>query len=343
MGSEQNPVTSDPPIEDRRSTSQIESNIRRTRDRLDETIDRLTDRLSPRSLINDFLMWFESQGAQQASNQSGILLKRGYGSVTQLIKENPVPTLLVGAGITWMIVQPEKNMRSDSRTDKVYGEDDLSHSTKTGDPELVSSEQGDFGSAVKEKAAETKKALSGAKEAIGEKLSNVAGGIETTAASAGTTISEGVSRGRMAGSKASQQVQKGYVYAGDRFKEAVEEYPLGVALGFLGLGILTGLLLPRTRQEDELMGEKSDQLIERAKEAGKETMEKAKTAAQRVTASTIDESKRQAKEAAKDQISEIGDRIGAIANRGKEEAARAAEEEGLKPGLIPGSSKKAGE
>ena len=46
---------------------------------------------------------------------------------------------------------------------------------------------------------------------------------------------------------------------------------------------------------------------------------------------------------AKDHISDIADRIGAIANKGKEEAVRAAEEEGLKPGVIPGPSNKAGE
>ena len=343
MGSEQNPMTSDQPMEDGRSTSQIESDIRRTRDQLDETIDRLTDRLSPRSLINDFLMWFESSGAQQAGGESGVWLKRGYRSVTQLIKENPVPTLFIGAGITWMIVQPEKNLSSDSRTDRVYSEDDLSHSTGTGDPGPISFEQGDLGSAMKEKAAQTKEAFSSAKEAVADKVSNIGSRLETTAASAGSAIGEGVSRSRRAGSKASQQFQKGYVYAGDRFKEAVEEYPLGLAFGFLGLGILTGLLLPRTRQEDKLMGEKSDQLLERAKEAGKETMEKAKTVAQRVADTSIQESKRQAKEAAKDQVSDIADRIGAIANKGKEEAVRAAEEEGLKPGVIPGPSNKAGE
>jgi F0F1-type ATP synthase membrane subunit b/b' len=119
---------------------------------------------------------------------------------------------------------------------------------------------------------------------------------------------------------------------------------LAVALGFLGLAVLTGLLLPRTRQEDKLMGETSDELIEQAKEAGKETLEKTKTVAQRVAASTIEEAKRQGitPETARDKVSEIADKVGAVATQVKEQAARAAEEEGLKPGAVAESSKQRG-
>ena len=119
---------------------------------------------------------------------------------------------------------------------------------------------------------------------------------------------------------------------------------MAVALGFLGLAVLTGLLLPRTRQEDKLMGETSDELIEQAKEPGKATLEKTKTVAQRVAASTIEEAKRQGitPETARDKVSEIADKVGAVATQAKEEAARAAEEEGLKPGPATELSKQRG-
>ena len=42
----------------------------------------------------------------------------------------------------------------------------------------------------------------------------------------------------------------------------MEEYPLAVGIGFAALGALIGVLLPRTRREDELLGEQSDQLVE---------------------------------------------------------------------------------
>jgi hypothetical protein len=198
---------------------------------------------------------------------------------------------------------------------------------------------------MKEKAGEAKEALSGAKEAVAEKVSSIGSGVQATVSSAGSAIGEGVRRGRLAGSDATQQFQEGYAFAGDRFQEAVEEYPLAIALGFLGVGVLTGLLLPRTRQEDKLIGEKSDELIERAKVAGKEALEKTKNVAERVAASTVEEAKRQGitPEAAGDKVSEIADRVSAVAAQAKEEAARAAEEEGLKPGVATKSSKQPGE
>jgi hypothetical protein len=108
----------------------------------------------------------------------------------------------------------------------------------------------------------------------------------------------------------------------------VEDYPFAAAVGFLGAGVLTGLLLPGTRQEDKSIGEKSDQLIEQIKETGKEALENAKTVAQRITQTTIDEAERQGftSEAAGAKISEIAGKIDAIATEAKQEAVRAAED-----------------
>lgn len=346
MGTEPNSLTSVPPEEDKRSSSEIESDIRRTRDRLDDTLERLNERLNPRSLINDVLSWFESQDAHRTGNESSVWLRRGYRKVVRQIKEKPIPALLIGAGITWMIMHPESDDSSDFDTDNAYRGDDLETGPfRRGEAEPSSSEKKGMGSVMKEKAGQAKKALSGAQEAVAEKVSEVKSGVQATATSAGSEISKGVRRNRLVRRDATQRFQDGYAFAGDRFQEAVEEYPLGVALGFLGLGVLTGLLLPRTRQEDKLMGETSDELMEQAKEAGKETLEKTKNVAQRVAASTIEEAKRQGitPETAGHKVSEIADKFSKVATQAKEEAARAGEEEGLKQGSVAESSKQRGE
>jgi hypothetical protein len=97
MGSEQDSLATSLPPEDTRSSSDIKSDIRRTRSRLDDTLENLNERLSPRSLINDVLSWFESQGSQQTNTGS---LKRGYQNVIRRVKEQTMPALLIGAGIT---------------------------------------------------------------------------------------------------------------------------------------------------------------------------------------------------------------------------------------------------
>jgi hypothetical protein len=71
----------------------------------------------------------------------------------------------------------------------------------------------------------------------------------------------------------------------------MEEYPLAVGFGFAALEALIGVLLPRTRREDELLGEHSDQLVKAKKEKGEELIERGKVVAQRVSESAVEEAR----------------------------------------------------
>jgi ElaB/YqjD/DUF883 family membrane-anchored ribosome-binding protein len=338
MGAEQDPVVSNPLKEDTRSSGEIKSDIRRTRGRLDDTLETLNERLSPRSLINDVLSWFEGRGADQTGVKSGDSLKRGYRSVIRQIKDNPMPALLIGAGISWMILGAENDESSHLENQASYGGGDPYGPQSSGAGERKhfpheQSDERDIASSVKEKTGQAEEAFSGATEAVTEKMSDIGSGIQARARSAASAISEVTRRGRHAGREGTQHLQQGYAYAGDRFQEAVEEYPFAVAVGFLGVGLLTGLLLPRTPQEDKLLGESSDRLVEQVKQTGKETLDKAKAVAQRVTDGAINEAKQQGimPEDAADKFSEIAGKVGAVANKAKQEAVRAAEEGQLKP------------
>ncbi|QDV43863.1 hypothetical protein Enr13x_37230 [Stieleria neptunia] len=76
-----------------------------------------------------------------------------------------------------------------------------------------------------------------------------------------------------------------------RVQRAHDETPLALGLGILALGAITGALIPRTRREDEWMGEQSDAVtreaqrqaeraINRGQEAVENTVEAAKQSAQ---------------------------------------------------------------
>jgi hypothetical protein len=54
----------------------------------------------------------------------------------------------------------------------------------------------------------------------------------------------------------------------------LQEDPLKVGAATLALGFVAGLVLPSTRKENELMGEQRERLLERAKEAGQEALDK---------------------------------------------------------------------
>src|SRR5436305_1122918 len=91
-------------------TDALRSDIDVTRRRMDDTMDQIGDRLQPRHLLDEILGMFRGDGGQDGPNRAqelGKKLSRSAGSVAntvvESIKENPMPALVIGAGIAWMI------------------------------------------------------------------------------------------------------------------------------------------------------------------------------------------------------------------------------------------------
>jgi len=78
--------------------NELERDIEASRARLDLTIDRLQDKLSVSGIVDDVL---------------GSTRKNTYGPVfdnaLEVIKRNPVPVMLVAAGIGWLLVRMNKD------------------------------------------------------------------------------------------------------------------------------------------------------------------------------------------------------------------------------------------
>ena len=60
---------------------------------------------------------------------------------------------------------------------------------------------------------------------------------------------------------------------------AIEERPLAVGVAALAIGMLAGVALPATRREDELLGDARDGLLDSAREAGRDALEKGREVA----------------------------------------------------------------
>ena len=73
-----------------------------------------------------------------------------------------------------------------------------------------------------------------------------------------------------------------------------KQNPIGLAIGGAAVGFLAGLLLPKTRVEDDTLGPVSDDLKERASEAGSEALERGKHIAEE----TLESAKQAASDAA---------------------------------------------
>ena len=67
--------------------------------------------------------------------------------------------------------------------------------------------------------------------------------------------------------------------AGGSLRKLIEKRPLAAAAASLAAGLLAGLALPASRREDELLGDTRDELLESARDAGRDALALGKEAA----------------------------------------------------------------
>ena len=91
-------------------------------------------------------------------------------------------------------------------------------------------------------------------------------------------------------------------------RETAASNPLGLAIGGLALGFLVGTLLPRTRVENQQMGEMSDRLVDAAKETASEAVDRGKQVAQEAAGAAVDTAKESGREQGEELTSALQDR-----------------------------------
>jgi len=177
-------------------------------------------------------------------------------AVTDVVREHPIPTLLIGAGIAWAIYE------AGHRSHNGHGYYEDSHDEGQFEGEW---ESGEF----KQKAQQ---GIESAKQGIQSATENVKQKVTTTA--------------RAVGEKATQMkqqmvhgVHRGYEAGRTRFVETSQTHPLSVGLGFLAAGVLVALALPPSRKEDEWVGQAADRVKGEAKAKGEELFNRGKTVA----------------------------------------------------------------
>jgi hypothetical protein len=74
------------------SLNELEKDIEASRARLDQTIDQIQERLSVSSIVDEML------GNARQTPLSGV-----YDGALEAIRRNPVPVLLIAAGVGWLI------------------------------------------------------------------------------------------------------------------------------------------------------------------------------------------------------------------------------------------------
>jgi ElaB/YqjD/DUF883 family membrane-anchored ribosome-binding protein len=243
-----------------KSPQDIEREIEETRNRMSQNIDELGDRLRPETLKQEAKDAIRN-AAHGAVSNVGEQARRTGSRLVDVIRENPLPVIAVGAGVTWLLKLRSSSDISGNR---------MARYAYTG-PER---RQGEGWQGIKGR-------VGGAVSEVKEKVSEAASGI---ADRAGELASETQQRVGDISGQARQQTRR----VKTNLEHAAEENPLLMAIGATVLGLALGLLLPRTERENELMGPARDQLMDRAgrtaervkdaaTEAGREVKEAVRT------------------------------------------------------------------
>ena len=254
-----------------------------------------------------------------------------------------MPSLLIGAGLAWIIIDAttEDNEETESYAGPVDSPYEGTHSDEGGAPSSYpagySDEQTESGGgrslakSAKDKLGEAKEAVAGVAGVVKEKVTAVSEAANVAADDLGRRAQDVYQQGRSTGLNVSRNIQRGYHSSAEQLENAMEEYPLAVGIGFAALGALVGVLLPRTRREDELLGEQSDQLVKATKEKGEQLLQRGKVVAERVAESALDEARQQGltPEAVGERMSEFAGKVGEVVHKAKEEAGTAAKDEKL--------------
>jgi ElaB/YqjD/DUF883 family membrane-anchored ribosome-binding protein len=290
-----------------KSPEEIEREIEQTRNRMSQNIDELGDRLSPQNLKEEAKSRIRNVASDAVSNV-GDQARRTGSRLVDVIRENPLPVIAVGAGVTWLLRQRSNTDISGDRMAR-YSYTGAERRQGEGGRSGLRVRVGDMMSGVKEK-------VSGAASEITGKAGEISTGTQEKVGQLGWQARRQTERVRT------------------NLEHVAEENPLSVAVGAAILGMAIGLLLPGTERENEMMGSTRDQLVDRA---GK-TAERVKDAAT--------EAGREVKDAVQTEISErapdvkqvvqeagmmVKEQVKESAKRVKKEAKDAATEPGNKP------------
>ena len=288
------------------SSTQIRSEIERTRADMDETFDALERKMTPGQILGE--AWQLTRGGTSA----------GASKLWQVAREHPLPSAVIGLGIGWLLVESSRNEERSSygasyNRDYNRARGGAGRSTWAGSgrsslyessagygayPESYNanyqesydaSEGGSVSGRVSSAASSVKDAASSAGHKVadvassaGHKVADVAG---TVRERAGELTHEARDKATALGYSTRYQARR----AQTGFWQMMEENPLAVGLATLTVGVLAGLSLPATRKENELMGETRDKLVDRIEEAGREALEKGKQVAETAVETIKDE------------------------------------------------------
>ena len=225
--------------------------------------------------------YLKQEGANMDWSESKAKARRITRSTVQFVQENPVPVLLIGAGLAWLIYDAQAEESSDATQMEFQSQSTAkmditeyglpAHYAETEGPGLVErakQKSAELKDAIADKAQDIKHSASHSAEAVADKISSATQQIKQQLRQKSSRMSAAL--------KDSMRDQ--YSRAQNRIKNASDQHPLAAGIGFLAVGVLAGLMIPETSRENQLMGSAASTLKEKTKEVSGDIVERGKQA-----------------------------------------------------------------
>jgi ElaB/YqjD/DUF883 family membrane-anchored ribosome-binding protein len=270
-----------------------------TRYRLASSLDELSSRLTVGQVLDEMLTYAKGSG--------GTFLR----ALSTASRENPIPSLLIGAGCMMFLsekmglnryLSPGNGDDRQARGNGTYDRGSPGVASRAADgmaasarsaAEAVRSGVRQTTDYAAEKASSLVDEVKHGAAAVGDTISSAQRGITETAGELGEQVSNAVSQGAGVVHDLSSSVGEQVAETADeatrvarQAKHAaasfINEQPLLCAAIGLAIGAAIGAMIPSTEAEDELMGETSDAVKDAVGEVASEELETVKEAAGKV-------------------------------------------------------------
>lgn len=294
-------------------THALRSEIDTTRRRMDDTLGALGERLKGRHLVDEVLGFLRhnSEQSREIGHKLSQTASTAMHSVTDTIKANPVPALLIGAGVGWMIYQnrhasPTNGydtrfddegypLPDDPDADAFYDRPLDYAASGAPSPGSFAGPAYDAGGAAP--GGEATSRIAHAAHQVAEKASHATQQVKQRLGAASGTLrdrSHAVGEhARQLGSRVQERARQTYQRSRERVASTVHEHPLELGLACLAVGVIAGLAVRTPARLDRALGPSVDRLKDRTRNAGSELLHKGQRVAQAAAEAAKDEARSQ--------------------------------------------------
>ena len=342
MGPGQNTIfhMSQDPNSPKRS-EQIRNNIDTTRQQMDQTIDALANRLKGRHLADEVIGMLRSNVTgdkmEKIKDQVTQTTHSAVNNVVDSFKANPWPALLIGAGAAWLVYNSRRSkqnfsgdLESPYENDLIdqpgyelsggsYGAGAMADDYESADLTVDQSGRIEDGSALNSKFEDLK-------DSVRDKANRAKEQIQQTASELGDKVRQKTQAVRDRASEIKERGRQALTHGRDRVVQTANKFPVELGLGVLALGVVAGLAIRTPEKVNQVLGPRVDRVRDRAREAGRDLVNRGKNVVQAAAKAAQQEAEAQglSPEALREKAS-------AVAQRTKQAATDSAREEGVLP------------